>query len=136
PSLEILDRRAEARGMTLTLVPVVQRPGVSDAWRDQVAALGNKRLEVAAELGPVVFLREWMRTSPETAVKRLALMALPDLWAAAGLVEVPSGLLFLGAPNAVSANADMDARQAKHLALWDEAGEQIARTQTTSPALA
>lgn len=135
-SLDALEARAKERGLALTLVPIVQRTGVSDAWRQAVPTLGHEPLGVAAELGPIVFVRMWLRLAPQETVKRLAVMVLPDLWSAEGMAAVPNGLLFLGASDAASVRDGLDARLAKHRELWDEVGEQLATTPSSSPALA
>ncbi len=134
-SLPLLARRSQERELHLTLVPLLSRGGDAEApWRAAVEALENEHLQAAAELGPIVFIRAWLRSAPDEAVRRLATMALPDLWTDAGLRAVPNGLLFLGVTNTAAVTAALDDRLARHRALWDRAAEEWILPATFSPA--
>lgn len=131
-----LTRRAAERGLSVTLVPMVVRKGDAGNWRKAVATLGSEPLDVAVELGPIVFLREWLRSAPQDVAKRVATMAIPDLWSSAGMVALPNGPLFLGSADAVAAAANLDQRLARHREIWDAVGEQLVGVATSSPKLA
>lgn len=119
----VIEQVARERNIDLTFVPMVGHAADSEPWRKAVKEFGTEKLEAAAELGPLVFIRSWMRSSPEEAVRRLALLVLPDLWADAGLCTLPNGIVFLGASDCEAAASNLEERLSRHERLWDRVAE-------------
>jgi len=120
--------KAKERGMALTIVPMMMRDNEADAaWLSEVEAMNRDALTVAASLSPLVFARLWISDCPEEAVRRLALLVMPDVWTAEGRAAIPNQLVFLGGSEA-DAQKDVEKRFRDHEEFWDEVGEALMMT--------
>ena len=119
--------RAEvaARGGTpILLVEKMNPDALPDDVRAAVEAKGGEFLDACA-INPFLFCRLWMERDREGALRNLAILGPSALWSAGGACPVPSGLVFLGAPDAAAAEADLLDRFESATDFWDDIGERL-----------
>lgn len=118
-------RAAAARGGTpVRLVETADMEALPEEVRVAVTARGEDFAD-ALSISPALFARQWMESDREGAIASLAVFGMPSLWRAAGVVPVPSGLVFLGAPDAEAAQAGIAERLASATEAWDAIGDRL-----------
>ena len=108
---------ARDRGVDINLLNI--RLGDNETYLRHVARMFDEpRLKNLAQINLVTLLPAWLRADP-AAGESVAIMILPEIWAAAGYTAVPSRLVFLGSSDFGPEDATQLA--AEHARFWEGA---------------
>jgi tetratricopeptide (TPR) repeat protein len=94
--------------------------GNSSVYLDYLASqLEETRMQNLVKVGIPALLGEWMLSDPDVH-KKIAVLAMPDLWARYGFVSVPNRMVFLASKEA--STLDLDSLIDDHHAFWKRFG--------------